>query len=159
MRLQLVSDLVVLLVIANGTPFVLHLLFGELLNRPLDGNRCYRDGRPLLGPAKTFRGFFGAVIATAVLAPLAGLDPATGAVFGLLAMLGDLLSSFTKRRLNIATSHSAPVLDQLPEALLPLIVMQPVLTASFTEIAAVMVIFMIIDLALSWLRDRWHRGL
>ena len=94
MRFQLVSDLVLLLVIANGAPFVAHLLFGKFLDQPLDRNKVFRDGRPLLGPGKTLRGIISALIATTVLAPLLGLGPAQGAVFALLAMSGDLISSF-----------------------------------------------------------------
>ena len=157
MQFQLVSELVLLLVIANGTPFVAHRLFGRFLNEPLDRNRVFRDGRPLFGPGKTVRGFLTAILATALLAPLVGLGPAQGAAFGLLAMLGDLVSSFTKRRLGIATSRSAPLLDQLPETLLPLLVMQPHLAATFPEIAVATLAFMAIDLAFSWLRDWVHR--
>jgi len=157
MRFQLVSELVLLLVIANGAPFVAHRLFGKFLDQPLDCNKLFTDGRPLLGPAKTIRGVFSAIIATTLLAPLAGLGPVQGAVFGLLAMIGDLISSFIKRRLDIATSRSAPLLDQLPETLLPLLVMQQVLSATLVEIAAAAAIFMSIDLAFSWLRDWAHR--
>jgi CDP-2,3-bis-(O-geranylgeranyl)-sn-glycerol synthase len=159
MRFQLVSEMVLLLVIANGAPFVAHRLFGKFLDQPLDCNKLFRDGRPLLGPGKTIRGIFSAMIATTALAPLAGLGPAQGAAFGLLAMLGDLVSSFIKRRLDIATSHSAPLLDQLPETLLPLLVMQQVLSATLVEIAAAAAIFMSINLAFSWLRDWSHRWL
>jgi len=157
MRFQLVSELVLLLVIANGAPFVAHRLFGKFLDQPLDRNKVFRDGRPLLGPGKTVRGIFSAIIATTVLAPLVGLEPAQGAVFGLLAMLGDLVSSFIKRRLDIATSRSAPLLDQLPESLLPLLVMQQALSVTVPEIAAAAACFLLIDLAFSWLRDWAHR--
>jgi CDP-2,3-bis-(O-geranylgeranyl)-sn-glycerol synthase len=157
MRFQLVSELVLLLVIANGAPFVTYRLFGKFLDQPLDFNKVFTDGHPLLGPGKTIRGVFSAIIATAVLAPLADLEPVQGAVFGLLAMLGDLVSSFIKRRLDIATSQSAPLLDQLPESLLPLLVMQQVLSVTLPEIAAAATIFMAINLAFSWLRDWSHR--
>jgi CDP-2,3-bis-(O-geranylgeranyl)-sn-glycerol synthase len=154
LRAQLVSELVLLLVIANGAPFVARYLFGGFLDEPMDCNKVFRDGRPLLGPAKTVRGVFSAIISTAAVAPLVGLEPVQGAAFGLLAMLGDMTSSFIKRRLAIATSQSAPLLDQLPETLVPMIVMQAVLSASLPEIAAAAVTFVLIDLAISWLRDR-----
>lgn len=157
MRFQLVSELVLLLVIANGAPFIAHRLFGKFLDQPLDCNMVFTDGRPLFGPGKTVRGVFSALIATTLLAPLAGLEPVQGAVFGLLAMLGDLVSSFIKRRLDIATSQSAPLLDQLPETLLPLLVMQQAFSVTLPEIAAAATLFMAIDLAFSWLRDWSHR--
>jgi CDP-2,3-bis-(O-geranylgeranyl)-sn-glycerol synthase len=155
MHIQIISELVLLLVIANGAPVFSAMLLGKRLNRPLDGNLRFLDGHPLLGPAKTLRGLLSAILVTSLVAPLFGLAPAQGAAFGLLAMLGDLTSSFLKRRLGVTPSHSAPLLDQLPETLLPLLVMRPVLAASITEILVAALVFVVIDLLLSWLRDKW----
>ena len=155
MHIQIISELVLLLVISNGAPVFSSILLGKRLNRPLDGNLRFLDGRPILGPAKTLRGLLSAILVTSLVAPLFGLAPAQGAAFGLLAMLGDLTSSFLKRRLGVTPSHSAPLLDQLPETLLPLLVMRPVLTASITEILVAALVFVVIDLLLSWLRDTW----
>lgn len=149
-----VLELVLLLVIANGTPFLVRLLFGGRIDLALDGNLELPDGRPLFGPSKTVRGLLSAVLMTALLAPLFALTPLQGAGFGMLAMLGDLLSSFTKRRLDIMISHSAPLLDQLPESLLPLLVMQPVLAVSLGEILLATVVFVLFDLLVSWLREK-----
>jgi CDP-2,3-bis-(O-geranylgeranyl)-sn-glycerol synthase len=153
MKLLYAFELLLLLVIANGTPFMVHLLFGTRLDRPLDGNLVLSDGHPLFGPSKTIRGLLGAIIMTAGVAPLFGLTPVQGAAFGMLAMLGDLVSSFTKRRLGILPSRSAPLLDQLPEALLPLLAMQPVLSASMTEILLATALFLMSSLLISWLRE------
>jgi len=154
MELKTVCELILLLVVANGTPLLLSELLGSWLDTPLDGNLRLADGRPLLGPAKTVRGLSGSILATALAAPLFGLAPLQGGAFGLLAMLGDLLSSFTKRRLGIATSRSAPLLDQLPETLLPLLVMQPVLGMNNSEMLVAVLVFGIIDWFYSWWRDR-----
>ncbi len=143
-----------LLVVANGTPVIIGILLGTRLDWPLDGNHRFLDGRPLLGPSKTIRGIIGAVMATALLAPLLGLAPTRGAAFGLLAMAGDLLSSFIKRRLQIAPSQSAPLLDQLPETLIPLGVMHPLLGATAVEVLLAVLIFMAIDLIFSHLHER-----
>ena len=149
MRIWLVSHLVLLLVIANGTPALLGLLLGSRWNRPLDNHRSFRDNRPLLGPSKTLRGLIGALLVTALLAPLFKLSMLEGASFALLAMLGDLFSSVIKRRLGIAPSRSSPLLDQLPESLLPLWGMQSVLEASGGEMALAVTLFIVIDLLLS----------
>jgi len=82
MRIQLIAELLLLLVTANGAPLIVGLLLGTRLDRPLDGNLRFLDGRPLLGPSKTIRGLISAVMATALLAPLLGLPPARGAAFG-----------------------------------------------------------------------------
>ena len=114
MRLWLISHLVLLLIIANGTPALLGLVLGPRWNRPLDNNRQFPDNRPLLGPSKTLRGLFSAIVVTGLLAPLFELSILEGASFALLAMLGDLCSSFIKRRIGFASSRSVPLLDQIP---------------------------------------------
>jgi hypothetical protein len=149
MRLWLVHQLVLLLVITNATPVILSLLAGRHWNRPLDGNRLFRDQRPLLGPSKTIRGVLGAVLVTALLAPLFSLTVTEGATFALLAMAGDLCSSFIKRRLGIASSRSVPLLDQLPETVLPLWGLQAALGASLNEMVLAIALFIAIDLLLS----------
>ena len=149
MRLWLISHLVLLLIIANGTPALLGLVLGPRWNRPLDNNRQLPDNRPLLGPSKTLRGLFSAVIVTGLLAPLFELSILEGASFALLAMLGDIGSSFIKRRLGFASSRSVPLLDQLPESILPLWGMQTVLGSSGSEMALAVAIFIVIDLLLS----------
>lgn len=154
MHLQTVFQLIVLLVIANGVPLLAGALLGRRLACPLDGGLRLADGRSLLGPAKTVRGLLSSIFATALAAPLFGLTPVLGAGFGLLAMSGDLVSSFAKRRIGIESSRSAPLLDQLPETLLPLLVMQPVIGASYSEILSAALVFGIIDWLYSWLRDR-----
>jgi CDP-2,3-bis-(O-geranylgeranyl)-sn-glycerol synthase len=154
MRIQVIAELLLLLVTANGTPLIVGLLLGTHLDRPLDGNLRFLDGRPLLGPSKTVRGIIGAVTATTLLAPLLGLTPARGAAFGLLAMSGDLISSFIKRRLRIAPSHSAPLLDQLPETLIPLGTLYPLLGATVIETLIAVLIFIAIDLVYSRLHEQ-----
>ena len=151
MHIWLISHLVLLLIIANGTPALLGLALGPRWNRPLDSNRQFLDKRPLLGPSKTLRGLFSAIVITGLLAPLFELSILEGASFALLAMLGDLCSSFIKRRLGFASGRSVPLLDQIPESILPLWGMQTVLGASGSEIALAVAIFIVIDLLLSGL--------
>ena len=154
MHSWLVSDLVLLLIIANGTPALLGLVLGTHWNRPLDNNRQFSDKRPLLGPSKTLRGLISAIVVTGLLAPLFTLSVLEGASFALLAMLGDLCSSFIKRRLGFVSSRSAPLLDQLPESVLPLWGMQAALGSSMSEMALAVAIFLVIDLLLSGLLRR-----
>ena len=151
MRLWLISHLVLLLIIANGTPALLGMVLGPRWNRPLDNNRQFPDNRPLLGPSKTLRGLFSAIVVTGLLAPLFELSILEGASFALLAMLGDLCSSFIKRRLGFASSRSVPLLDQIPESILPLWGLQTVLGSSGSEMALAVAIFIVIDLLLSGL--------
>lgn len=105
---------------------------------PIDGGRLFRDGRPVLGPGKSWEGFIiGVVSGVCVgclqclaapflldiieqhlimpleLYPIVLVSILQGFFVALGALIGDLLGSFTKRRLNISRGRSAPILDQL----------------------------------------------
>jgi len=156
MRFWLLSELVLLLVIANATPVIISMLLGERWKQPLDRGRVLSDGYPLLGHSKTIRGLLGSIAICALLAPLFGLSLLQGAGFGGLAMLGDLVSSFCKRRLGLRSGHPVPLLDQIPETLLPLQVMQPALDADAMEMATAIAAFTAIDLLITRLLHRSH---
>jgi CDP-2,3-bis-(O-geranylgeranyl)-sn-glycerol synthase len=148
MNASQVVILVLLVITANAAPVVISLMLGQRWNAPLDGGLRLPDQRPLLGPSKTIRGLLASLLATALLAFLLGFSPVVGAGFASLAMLGDICSSFIKRRLGIASSRSVPLLDQLPESLLPLWFMQPIVGGSTAEILAAVAIFTLADLIL-----------
>jgi hypothetical protein len=153
MNAHIIIKLVLLLVITNGAPVIARLLLRQRFNQPLDCNLKFIDGRPLLGPAKTVRGIVSAILLTTLTATLFDLSPAQGSLFALLGMSGDLASSFIKRRLGITSSRSAPLLDQLPETLLPLWVMHPVLEETIQEACIAIVVFVVIDWFVSKLRE------
>jgi len=117
----LVAKLLLLLSIANGGPVIAKKICGGRFNRPIDGGRLFLDGRPVFGASKTVRGALVSLVATAATAPLLGLEATVGAVVAASAMIGDLSSSFVKRRLNLRPGSRATGLDQIPEALLPLL--------------------------------------
>ncbi len=105
---------------------------------PIDGGRLFRDGRPVLGPGKSWEGFIiGVVSGVCVgclqyltapvlldiieqhlilpleLYPIVLVTILQGFLVAFGALIGDLIGSFTKRRLNISRGNTAPVLDQL----------------------------------------------
>jgi len=49
--------MLILLTIANGTPVILRALLKDRWAQALDHGLLWSDGRPLLGKAKTIRGF------------------------------------------------------------------------------------------------------
>lgn len=149
MRYPLVMELLLLLLVANGTPVVLGILLRHRFAWPLDAGRNFLDGRRLFGASKTVRGILGSIAVTALVAPVCGLDRASGALFGLLAMAGDLASSFIKRRLGYPSGSQRPLLDQLPEVCLPLWLLAPVTGATLTEMAVAAAGFTVLDLLLS----------
>ena len=145
-----------LLVLANGAPLAAKLLFGNRFIAPLDGGLILADGQPLLGTSKTIRGIGCAILATTLAGILLGLGWRTGALFGVLAMTGDLLSSFTKRRLARPPSSRATGIDQIPEALLPLLLCRHALGLTLTGVAAGVAVFMIAEIYGSRVLFRLH---
>lgn len=149
MDTRLAIELLLLLLVANGTPVLVGVLLQGRWNRPLDGGHVCRDGRRLLGDAKTVRGLLASLLATQAFAAMLGFAWWYGLLFGGLAMLGDTASSYLKRRLGYASSCARPLLDQLPESLLPLLVLQPLTGSGSAEMAVAALAFLILDLLLS----------
>src|SRR6266566_10016666 len=100
-------QLLILLMLANGTPVIAKKVLGDHYSFPLDGNLTFADGRPVFGRSKTIRGIVLAVLVTTACAPLIGLGWQTGLLVGSFAMAGDLFSSFCKRRLGLPSSSRA----------------------------------------------------
>ncbi len=127
MDLNLIAELVLLIVVANGAPVLAKRALGTRLDRPLDGGTVLADGRPPFGPTKTIRGVALSLLATPLAAELLGLPWKVGALVAGAAIAGDLFSSFMKRRLGLPPSSMAIGLDQIPESLLPLLASRVVL--------------------------------
>ena len=151
-------QLLLLLLIANGAPIIAFLLLKERWAFPLDRGRVLRDGQRLLGKSCTLRGWLASAAATALAAIILDIPLETGLVLALLAMTGDALSSFVKRRLRLAPGHRAPGLDQVPESLLPLIGVSHHFDLSAMDIGLIVTGFFLLDVLLSpilyWLKLR-----
>ena len=146
---MLIIDLLILLVLANGAPVLANRVLGKRFCWPVDGGIRFIDGQPLFGASKTLRGLLLAVVATSAGALSLGMPWRVGALFGATSMCGDLFSSFVKRRLRLPPSSRATGLDQIPESLLPLLICQPVLGLSVTEIVVVVTVFLAGGIVLS----------
>src|ERR1700756_2042826 len=82
---------------ANGAPVLFARLLGTRFARPIDGGIVLRDGYPLFGRSKTWRGLVASCILASFAAVLIDLPWQAGALTGASAMAGDCLSSFVKR--------------------------------------------------------------
>lgn len=142
-------SLLLLILIANGVPVFAAWICGEEGARPVDGGRVLADGYRLLGDSKTWRGLLLAPLACGVGAAVLNWPVTIGLVVGVAAMAGDLLSSFIKRRLGMASSSRALGLDQIPESLLPLLAVADEFALSWTAIAAITASFVVLELGLS----------
>lgn len=109
---------------ANASP----VIFGG--GKPIDHGRKFIDGKPVFGPHKTYRGLAsGLLIGTIIgwmqefLAPSIGLPRGStclGFMLSAGALLGDLVGSFLKRRLNLKPGSPLPVIDQVGFVLMAL---------------------------------------
>ena len=141
--------LVSLLVLANGTPVITKKLAGDWLSAPLDGGTRFVDGEPIFGRSKTIRGILLSLVVTTASAPLVGLDWSLGFLVGVTAMAGDLFSSFIKRRCKLRPSSRSVGLDQVPEALFPLLACRSALDLTAEEIALTVAIFFVVEVVIS----------
>jgi CDP-2,3-bis-(O-geranylgeranyl)-sn-glycerol synthase len=155
-HILVIVEILVLLGVANGTPIFASRLLGKRFNAPLDGGLKLPDGRPLFGPSKTVRGLVLSVVCTMLAAALLGFEWITGAGLASASMFGDLLSSFIKRRLGLRVHSQAFGLDQVPESLLPLLVLRQHLGLGYGDIVIIIATFIVLELLLSRLLYRLH---
>lgn len=140
--------LLILILVANASPVLAARALGRRLDWPVDLGRELA-GRRLFGHSKTWRGIIAAVVITALFAWILELGVGLGITIALAAMAGDLLASFTKRRMGIASSDMAPGLDQIPESLLPLLAVRQSLGLDAATILLLVLAFVFVELLLS----------
>ncbi len=107
---------------ANAVP----MIFGG--GRPVDFGKIFLDGKPIFGSHKTLRGFFSGLVVGTFVGFLQTLifqhilfqynaqfryTVLLGLTLSLGALVGDLVESFIKRRLDILPGNSFPIADQL----------------------------------------------
>lgn len=147
--------LLLLVLVANGAPVLAQRLL-PFESRPLDGGLRLRDGRRLFGRTKTLQGLLAAVLASVTVSLLCGYGWQPGLVIGVFAMLGDLFSSFIKRRLGMRSSSMALGLDQVPEALFPLLAARWLVELALFDIGVLVLLFFVLELLLSRILYRLH---
>ena len=145
-------DALLLVIVANLGPWAAGRFMQGLWQAPLDGGAKLSDGSRLLGDHKTWRGLAAGILACAAVARLLHYPLLLGAVFGALALAADAASSFMKRRLRVRPGTEILGLDQLPEALIPLLVLSRPLGLRPMDVLAVALVFMLLDLATLRLR-------
>jgi len=141
--------LILLILVANGAPILIRNILGDIANFPLDAGKTLGDRSPVFGSSKTWRGIFASVIFTVVVALLLDYSFVFGLMIAVLAMIGDLLSSFIKRRLRMQPSKMAPFLDQVPESLFPALYMMLVLSLAWQDVLFIVMVFILLEIILS----------
>jgi hypothetical protein len=143
-----------LLIAANAVPVIVAKLAGERGTLPLDFGRVMPDGERLFGGHKTWRGLLSGITACALLALLFELPVWLGVGFAALSLAADACSSAAKRRMRLKPGSEVLGLDQLAEALVPLLVFSRPLGLQLSEIVGVTACFVVLDAATTGLRHR-----
>ena len=157
--LAIVQSLVVISA-ANSAPVSCKRLLGTRLACSIDGGLTLRDGYPLLGSSKTWRGLVAAIALATCASILVGVRWQAGTLTGAFAMAGDCLSWFIKRRRGVGPSEKALGLDQIPESLLPAVASALYLPLGYFDVASIVLLFFVGQVLLSrlsfgiGLRDR-----
>lgn len=148
-------SLLLLIIIANGAPIVTRWLLNDQLDLAVDLKLTLPDKNRLFGASKTWRGILAALFITTIIAWLLNYPVQTGLLIASYAMLGDLTSSFIKRRLLLPPSSKAALLDQVPESLLPALMMMHTFNLGLLSVLLLVLTFIIIELFLSHLLYKW----
>jgi CDP-2,3-bis-(O-geranylgeranyl)-sn-glycerol synthase len=147
-----------LLIAANSVPVIVAQLAGERWAVPLDFGWVLPDGERLFGSHKTWRGLVSGVAACTGVGILFALGPGIGAGFACASLLADAVSSAAKRRLHLQPGTESVGLDQIGEALLPLVLFAKSLSLGWGDVVVVTAAFTALDIATARLRHRhWMR--
>ena len=142
-------DFLLLILVANGAPVLLSYVLSHRVSLPVDFGLRLNDQQYLLGRTKTWRGIIVSLLATVLVAVILGYETSIGLMTAVLAMSGDLISSFIKRRLKKTESSQAFLLDQIPESLFPSLWLMKLTYIDLTQVMVIVGCFIIIELALS----------
>lgn len=132
------------------------MLLNKKLNTAVDFGAKMVDGNPVFGASKTWRG----VLATLLISPIGALIFDYAAEIGILialgAISGDLFSSFVKRRLGMEPSSKALLLDQIPESLIPVLMMIQIFNLSLLGVLFIVFAFVVIDMIITYFLYHWR---
>jgi predicted MPP superfamily phosphohydrolase len=142
--LELACKIVFFLLWVNGLPPLVGILVNDRFNQPIDGGRQWLDGKPVFGSHKTIRGLLASLLGGTALFPLLGVAWWCAALAALLAMAGDLLSSFIKRRRTLASGEDVVILDQFFESFFPLFFLSFFVSLSLIQFLTVLICFIFI---------------
>ena len=134
--------------VANACALVLG--FGS----PIDKGKIYKDGKPLLGKGKTWRGLYTGIfcgVLTGIV--LYNIFPITDNAFFLSLLLsigalsGDVFFSFLKRRIGIKRGQAFPFFDQVDFLIGAVIFAAPILLPSWETLVFLFIVTPILHLA------------
>lgn len=147
------SVALVLVIVTNTAAWAAGRLIPTPWRMPIDGGAVLADHERVLGEHKTWGGLIVGAVACGAAALLLQRTFLLGVAFGTLSLAGDCGSSFIKRRLRLRPGADVPLLDQLPEALVPLALLARPLGLYPVQCVIVALAFSLLDFAATRL---WH---
>lgn len=135
---------ILFLLVVNALPALAHVALGDRLRTPVDCGYLWRDQKTLFGKNKTIRGLVVSVAGGMALMGLLQQPWWVGGFAALLAMAGDLATSFVKRRWGLASGRAVFGFDQLLESLLPLLFLAPIMHLSLGQSAIILFLFILV---------------
>jgi uncharacterized protein len=118
---MLAFKLWLILMVTNGAPLLMAALWPGLNRWPVDNGLRLTDGRPLLGNHKTCGGLVCGILAGGLLGKLLSLSLPMSLLIAGTSMLGDLFTSFLKRRMGFREGETLYLFDQFFEGAFPLL--------------------------------------
>ena len=129
--------------IASTAPIFAKNILKERFSAPMDFNKKFVDGKPFLGRSKTFRGLIAGILVGALISyiqyqlyafpffqALSFYDYSNWLSFGILlglgALMGDMIESFIKRRINLKPGDKFVPWDQIDYTIGALIFVMPI---------------------------------
>lgn len=157
--METIFGVIFFLFLVNCLPVLAQRLLGEKLSYPVDGGLLWLDKKPLLGQNKTVRGVAASIGGGMGACGLLGQPWWLGGVVASLAMVGDLTSSFIKRRLNVSVGGDLFPLDHLLEALFPVLFLVPFLFLTWVQVITIVVSFILVAFpGTLWWKYMIHRA-
>ncbi len=129
--------------LVNSLPVLAQVVLGERLKYPVDGGILWLDKKPLLGQNKTLRGIVISIAGGTAACGLLGQPWWIGGVAATLSMVGDLTSSFIKRRMNVPSGNDLFPHDHILESLFPVLFLTPFLQLSLIQVIISVVCFIL----------------
>lgn len=147
-----VCRVVFFLFLVNGLPPITSVILGDRYGLAVDGGKLWFDGRPIFGSHKTIRGLAASVTGGTLAYILLGVSWWVAGTAVLLAMAGDLTSSFIKRRSTVASGKEVVILDQVFESLLPLLFLNQYLSLDLSQNILILLLF---NISAFWSSRLW----
>jgi uncharacterized protein len=130
-----------MLIMANAAPLLLTGFLPKRSRRPLDNGRRLADGRRILGENKTLGGLLSGIGAAGALGLLIGFPLAMSLLIAGASHIGDLSTSFIKRRIGFTEGETAYLLDHLLEGALPLLLCKVLFSISWSLGLVLLILF------------------